>query len=128
MPTAGDFYECTLKEAHLGWGELGPSREDHNRSELEAYIPISKNVAERLLIYKQVDYNGRSSDGFLNCTVRATGSRSAGDPFAKQFQTKGDLREMGRWLKGHCGAVPGDIVRVEFTSQNDVVFTYIQVP
>lgn len=128
MPKAGDYYQCVLKEAHLNWGELGPSREEQNRSDLEAYIPISKKDAERLQIYKQTDYNGLSSDGFLNHIVRATGSRSSADLFAKQFQTKGDLEEMGRWLKDYCGAVPGDIVRVEFTSPNDVVFTYIRVP
>lgn len=78
MPKAGDYYECVLKEAHLNWGGLGPSREEQNRSNLEAYIPISRKDAERLQIYKQTDYNGRSSDGFLNHIVRATGSRSPG--------------------------------------------------
>ena len=34
------------KEAHLNWG-TGPCSEEQNRSNLEAYIPISRKDAEQ---------------------------------------------------------------------------------
>lgn len=126
MPDVGDWYEVELKEAHLKWGELGPSRRVVTRSYQEAYIQIPLSEARRLNILKAADYHAVSADGYLNHTVRATGSVNRYSPYAKQFQGKGDLKLIGRWLKDYLNAQVGDLVRVEFTSPFDVMFTFIR--
>lgn len=123
MPAAGNVFQVRLKPAHLRWGTLGQSRQSNPRSRLEAYVQIPLPYARAFTILPGSVFNGRSSDGFFNATVKASGS--TGTPKrAKQFQGNGDLKLFGRWFQ-HVNAQPGDIIQVEFTSPTDVVFTKI---
>ena len=56
----------------------------------------------------------------------ATGSTNSASPFAKQFQTKGNLKQMGYWLKDKLNAQPEDRILVEFISSSEVRFTLIR--
>lgn len=122
MPVAGNVYQISLLPAHLRWGTLGDSRRRTPRSPLEAYVPIPLRFARLFSIYSGSIFNGSTSDGFFNTQVRASGSAGDNLEYAKQFQGSGDLKLFGHWFQ-HVNAQPGDIIRVEFTSPMDILFT-----
>lgn len=127
MPKAGDCYEITLKEPHLNWGSY---RHTSTRGVVygEGYIQIPAQYAHSFDIYNSNMlghsnlYLCSSSDGFLNqVSVKASGSKRKGDPYAKQFQGAGDLRVFGDWFF-HVNAQPGDAVKVSWlTSKHFII-------
>ncbi|GGM39428.1 hypothetical protein GCM10011351_26980 [Paraliobacillus quinghaiensis] len=126
MAQAGDYYEIVLKEAHLEWGSRGESRVNSPRHEEESYIQIPSREALKLEIQKGDIYQAVSSDGNFIGEVKASGSQGPNNAYAKQFQGYGNLRTIGHWLKTQLNAQPGDIVRVVFTSENEVTFNFIR--
>jgi hypothetical protein len=131
MPSVGDIYNVTLKHAHLRWGTLGASRQKKQRNPLEAYVQIPVSDAECCSILPGTIFKGKSTDGFFQADVRASGSATKRNlrtgvitKYAKQFQGSGDLQLFGRWYH-HINAQPGDVIKVEFTSPYDVEFTKI---
>ncbi|MGG4496599.1 hypothetical protein [Brevibacillus reuszeri] len=122
MPSAGDSFFIQLKPPHLRWGTLGDSRRYNQRSQFEAYVPIPLNFARQFSIYSGSILNGSTSDGFFSTQVRASGSAGDNLEYAKQFQGSGNLKLFGFWFR-HVNAKPGDLVKVDFTSPTDVVFS-----
>ncbi|WP_097028591.1 hypothetical protein [Clostridium peptidivorans] len=124
MPQAGDSYTVVLKEAHLNWGT---HRYTYTRDRIygEAYIQIPLGVARSIGILRGAVFNCTSTDGQFNHPLRAAGCCTAGAIHAKQFQGDGDLKVLGTWLHGYCGANVGDRIEVTWTSPNDIVLRYI---
>lgn len=60
-----------------------------------------------------------SADGHFQGTLRAQGNQDQ-TTYAKQFSADGNLRAIGRWY-ANIGAVPGDIIRVSWTSPTDIL-------
>lgn len=125
MPISGDTFITTLKRAHLEWGSY---RHTSTRGTIygEGYLQIPRLDATRIGIHNSNlpgainTFNCNSVDGFLaNVTLKASGSSSAGDIYAKQFQGRGNLQLIGDWLN-HVNAQIGDRVRVTWTSPTDI--------
>lgn len=130
MANIGDSFITTLREAHLGWGEL---RYTNTREIIynEGYLQIPARIARRLNIYNSNQNNGNdeyginlfycnSSDGFLdNVTLKAAGCSNAGDVYAKQFQGSGDLKLLGRWFN-NINAQVGDRIQITWTDTNSI--------
>lgn len=126
MANAGDGFEVVLSQSHVAWGtyRFTNSREPING---EGYIPIPLNNARRFGLFNgngtnHVDILGKnlfeceSVDGYFHGILRAQGSRSLGDIYAKQFAGDGDLKALGRWY-AQIGARPGDRIRVYWISK-----------
>lgn len=133
MAVAGNSYIVEIKEAHLNWGT---HRYTNSRGIVygERYIQIPKQHARSFNIYNnnfQSDdilginvFNCSSTDGFLhNVELKACGSSSAGDIYAKQFQGNGSLQTIGAWYN-YIGAQVGDHVEVTWTSPYDIVIRH----
>lgn len=131
MAKVGDFYEITLKQPHLEWGEY---RYTDSRGIVygEGYIPIPADIAYSFGLLNSngtrgVDilgknlFNCMSSDGYYNGVVRAQGNQ-ADVNYAKQFSGDKDLKGIGDWFH-HVGASVGDKVLVEWISDTDIVIT-----
>ena len=129
MANTGDFYTVQLKAPHLDWGEI---RYTDTRTPIpgEGYIPIPANDASRLRLLNSNGTGGRdvfgenlfychSADGHFQGTLRAQGNQDQ-TTYAKQFSADGNLRAIGRWY-ANIGAVPGDIIRVSWTSPTDIL-------
>jgi len=127
MPKAGDTFEVELKPAHIQWGTRGQSRIGQGRSNKEAYIPISIRNARRYNILQATVFHAKSADGYFDHDVLASGSQGDNYEYSKQFHGYGNLKLIGYWLKDYCNAKPGDRVRVEFTSPDDILFTFIRI-
>src|SRR5690606_38271386 len=106
---AGDSFITTLNQAHLEWGT---HRHTNSRGFIygEGYLHIPRSDAMRIGIYNSNQpgatntFNCSSADGFLsNVLIKASGSSSAGDIYAKQFQGNGNLQLIGNWF-GHLNA------------------------
>lgn len=124
MPNTGDSYSAVLREVHLSWGTLSKDG-TRSRSELEAYIPIRAEIARELNIPQGAVYQATSSDGLYNHPLKASGSQGDRKQYGKNFESSGNLKILGQWLKNHCCARPGDEILVEWTSPTDIVLTYI---
>ena len=120
MPSAGDCYTVSLKEAHFDWGR---HRYTHTRVRIagEGYVPIPRIYAKLYDIHKGDRFTATFADGFPSFVARAAGNSTAGDIFAKQFQGDGDLKAFGRWYASCCAEV-GDTVSVTFTAPDIVLF------
>jgi hypothetical protein len=125
MPIAGDTFITTLKRPHLEWGSY---RHTGSRGIIygEGYLQIPRSEATRIGIYNSnypgaiTTVNCNSVDGFLtNVILKASGSSTAGDIYAKQFQGSGNLQLIGDWFN-HVNAQIGDRVRVTWTSPTDI--------
>lgn len=121
MAKAGDSFVVELSQSHVAWGTY---RFTNSREPIsgEGYIPIPLIDARRLKLFngngtRHVDkweknlFECESMDGFFRGILRAQGSRSAGDIYAKQFAGDGDLKALGRWY-AHIDARSGDKIRV----------------
>ncbi len=132
MAKAGDNYTIALKEAHLNWGgHRNTSSRDYIAG--EAYLPIPKKIAKAYGIvnsnatggrdvYGQNIFSFHTSDNFLEGNLKAQGSNSAGDIYAKQFSVKGDLKPLGTWYE-HIGATIGTQISVEWISPEEIVLS-----
>ena len=63
------------------------------------------------------------------CTIykgvlKAQGSSTAGDIYAKQFSGSGDLQAVGNWYKA-VNAKAGDIVRVKWVRPDEIVIEIV---
>lgn len=127
MPKAGQSYIVTLKQAHINWGTHRHTRTRPRRPD-EGYLQIPAFVAYAFDIKNNYGgnplYNANTSDGVLqNVTLLASGKQSKPD-YAKQFQSKGDLQILGRWIKSG-GTVVGDQILVEFITPTEILLTKI---
>lgn len=130
MPQAGDYFITTLKRAHLEWGSY---RHTNSRGIIygEGYLQIPKSEAKRIGIYNSNNpnalniFNCNSTDRYLqNVTLKASGSSSKGDIYAKQFQGNGNLSLLGDWFH-HINAQVGDQVCITWTSPTDILLHII---
>lgn len=134
MAMAGDTYMVTIKEAHLRWGT---HRHTNSRGLVygEGYIKIPLQYAKSFNIFNHNHsnadilginiFNCSSRDGFFNnITIKAAGSSTAGDIYAKQLQGNGSLQVIGNWYR-HVNAQVGDIVKVTWTSSTDLIIEKI---
>lgn len=127
MPKTGDAFTITLKEAHLNWGTKS-NKGVRCRNELEVYIPIPIKYARKFDIKQGSIFNAESRDGFYNHKLLAGGSQGDNNQYGKNFESKGNLRILGEWLKINRKAKPGDKVKVEWISKNKVLLTHIPKP
>ena len=132
MAKAGDSYVVTLKKSHLNWGTHRYTA-TRDYIEGEGYIPIPRHRAMAYALYNSNGTNKRdelgknifrysSNDGRFSGLLRAQGSNSAGDIYAKQFAADGDLKEIGRWFS-YIGASIGTKIQVEWTSPTDIIIS-----
>ena len=130
MPKAGDSYRVKLLDAHFKWG-VHRNTNTRDRISGEGYIKIPKEYARKFDIFNSNHANANnlytcsSSDGFLNkVTLKACGSSSAGDEYAKQFEGNGDLKLLGTWFH-HIAAKVGDEIEVVWSSSTALIITKI---
>ena len=133
MPKTGDSFIVSLTPSQLAWGTY---RNPTNRAPIqgEGYIAIPRNYAVAYKIYNSknwftgLGYNefiATASDGFINEELLlAQGNTEAGDPYAKNFAIKGDLKRLGAWF-AYAGASAGSKVKVTFTSPTEVYLEII---
>lgn len=134
MAVAGNSYIVTLRQTHLGWGEV---RYTNTRKIIrkEAYIPIPAGVAKSFNIYNaNFNPNGceilgvnifkcTSEDGFFKGVLKATGCVSKGDVYAKNLHGRGDLKALAPWYDS-WNAQAGDQVEVRWVSPTDIVIKH----
>lgn len=134
MAQAGNSFRVTLTPSQLGWGTerytgSRPVREG------EAYLAIPRKYAMEYDLFNSNNTTGNdilgqnifnciTSDGFLNCELKAEGCKSAGDVYAKQFAGNDNLRTLGDWYS-YVNAQVDDVVEVYFLSPTDVRLTLI---
>lgn len=130
MPNPNDSYVVTLKKAHLEWGT---HRYTNTRDRIygEGYLQIPRHMAETLGIFNSnqnkepIEYTCSSKDGFLkNVTLKASGSSTAGDVYAKQFQGSGNLKTLGEWYR-HINAQEGDQVEIFWVRPTEILISKI---
>ena len=133
MPKTGDSFIVSLTPSQVAWGTY---RNPTNIAPIqgEGYIAIPRNYAVAYKIYNSknsftgLGYNefiATSSDGFINEELLlAQGNTEAGDPYAKNFAIKGDLKRLGAWF-AYAGASAGSKVKVTFTSPTEVYLEII---
>ncbi|WP_024615329.1 hypothetical protein [Clostridium sp. Ade.TY] len=121
MATTGDFFTVDLHDVHLNWGTV--SRDgSRNRHPDEVYIPITMDTAMRLnLLNNCTEFNVHGQD----FTVKATGTQGTNGIYGKNLTSANGLRHLGRYLKGHLNAIPGNTVRVEWLSDTEVEITLV---
>ena len=124
MTRTGQHFEVVLKDAHLGWGKKGNSRSTVNRSEFEVYLPINSDNARTFDIKATEVFEAVSDDGYYSHNLKASGSQGPGNQYAKNFQSEGDLRKLGYWLKERRNAQTGDRIKVEFLGEHSVKLTH----
>ena len=124
MPTTGNHYTVTLKEAHIDWGR---HRYTNTRDRIpeEGYVKIPIEFARMYGIHNGDLYTATFTDDYPSFTARAAGTSTHGDIYAKQFQGDGDLKAFGRWY-AHCNAEVGDTVKVTFTAPDVILFELIK--
>lgn len=133
MPNTGNSFIVPLTQAQVEWGTF---RNPTNRNPIqgEGYIAIPRRWAKAYGIFNSnngqtgLGYNefvANSSDGFIvNEILLAQGDVKAGDPYAKNFAIKGDLKRLGAWF-GYVGATTSNSVKVTFTSPTKVLLEII---
>lgn len=133
MPKRGDSFIVPIGNAQHDWGTY---RNPTNRPliEGEAYFAIPKKYAIEYEIYNSnnpqvgLGYNEfyvTSRDGFLeNEILLAQGCSRAGDPYAKNFAIKGDLKRLGEWFE-YVGATTENSIKVVFTSPTEILLEII---
>lgn len=133
MPKNGDTFTVPIGDAQLKWGTF---RKPTNRNPVdgESYFAIPKEMAVKYGIFNSnhsqtgFGYNefyASSRDGFINNEVLlAQGCSKAGDPYAKNFAVKGDLKRIGDWFT-YCKATTANKVKVTFTSSSTLILEII---
>ena len=123
MPRAGNYYYVEIKPSHIDWGGYRHT-ETRDRIAGEAYVKIPRHYAEEFNIRLGSCYTAIFADGYDSFIARASGNSFAGDVYAKQFQGNGDLKAFGYWYQS-VGAKIGDMVKVEFVSESEILFTHV---
>jgi len=118
MDRTGLSMSVELKHVHLNWGTTSTTG-DRKRNELEAYIPIKIDDARRLNLKRGVSFYVKGQDFKL----RASGTQS--DGLGKNFQSEGNLKLLGWYLKEELGAKSEDIVEIYWESKTEVSITLI---
>ncbi len=134
MAQTGDSFIVELTPSQLGWGD---ERYTNTRTirHGEGYLAIHKEYARAFGLFNSNGTNGRdvigenifncvSTDGFLNCQLKAQGCSESGDIYAKQFAGNDNLLTLGDWY-AHVHANVGDRVEVLFTSPYDIQITLL---
>lgn len=133
MPQAGDSYIVPVTASQAEWGEY---RNPTNRDpvEGEGYIAIPLEYARRYNIFNSNntqtglgfnEFIATSRDGFINGEILlAQGCVRAGDPYAKNFSVKKNLKRIGGWL-AYNNVTTGNRIRVTFTSPTEVLLEII---
>ncbi len=125
MPKAGDNYEVDVKPSHIDWGEY---RNPTNREPIpgESYVKIPSEYARKYGIKRGDLFTAHFTNGHSSMTVKASGNGPCenGIQYAKQFEGVGPgaCKAFTPWYRS-CNAVPGDKIKVEFTSAEDIWFT-----
>lgn len=129
MAQKGDCYTFELKSTHISWGTI---RYTNSRGIIygEGYIKIPSACARNFKLYNSNGPTGlglnefrcTSSDGIFSGLVKTSGCSKAGEIYAKNMHGSGNLKAIGDWYY-KCGAQPGDIVKVEWTSPYDIVIS-----
>lgn len=133
MANTGDYYDITLKEPHIDWGNY---RNTNSRDmiEGECYIPIPADEAYRLKIYNQNGaggsdvlgknlFNWKSADGKFKGKLKAQGNQNDKN-FAKQLSGDDNLKALNPWFR-YINAQPGDTIRVTWESPTDIIIEKI---
>ena len=132
MPENGDYFEVTLRETHLRWGEYRSS-DSRVRIAGEGFIPIPANDARRIGIYNShngegIGYNefyAKSEDERYCGVIKTSGNSSAGSIYAKNISGSGDLKAFHNWFRD-ANIHPGTRIRIEWTSTTEVTFKVIE--
>lgn len=123
-------YKVKLKKAHLEWGT---HRYTSSRGKVygEGYIPIPAKISRALNLFNSNGTGGEdctgknifkctSKDGSFSCMLKAQGCSKAGNPYAKQFSAKNNLKALGNWY-AEINAEVGDIVEVKIIGENILI-------
>lgn len=133
MAKKGDSFTVSIGPSHLNWGTY---RNPTNRDPIpgEAYIAIPKEYARKYKLYNSnytqtgLGYNEfyvSTSDGYItNEILLAQGNTAAGDPYAKNFAIKGNLKRLGSWFS-YCKATTSNKIRITFTSSTSLILELI---
>jgi len=131
MPNKNDKLVTELKKAHLEWGTHRVPGGSRPIIYGEGYLQIPKKEATRLNIYNSnqananTEYTCSTSDGFLSSVVlKAEGSTTAGDIYAKQLAGSGNLKILGSWYS-NINAQVGDKIEILWTSPTSILLTKI---
>lgn len=130
MPSKGDSFTITLKSNHLKWG-TETRKGLRNRSVYEVYLPIPLGTAKKLGIMAAAVnendsiYKAKSADGNYNYPLKASGSAGEDLLYAKNFQSSGNLKMLGYWLKDKCHAKAYDQVKIEWIEEDEILLTFI---
>ncbi|MEK5230497.1 hypothetical protein MHB42_01855 [Lysinibacillus sp. FSL K6-0232] len=116
MDRTGSFMSVELKHVHLNWGTTSNSG-TRRRDEFEVYIPIPIDDARRLELRRGLTFYVNNQEFKL----RASGSQA--EDLGKNFESDGNLKLLGRYLKIELGAQPGDIVTIYWESNTEVSIT-----
>lgn len=129
MSKIGKVFKTHL---YTRWGERKPigKRQTDSRDVIleEAYIHIPQDVARTLGIYMSnqpkanTKYEAFDEHGRFIATLKAQGNSAGGNVHAKQFSGSGNLKALAPWVKD-CGIADGDILEVEFISENSMRIT-----
>lgn len=133
MPKKGDTFTVPIGNAQLDWGEY---RNPTNRVPVsgESYFAIPKVYAKKYGLFNSKhsqtglgfnEFYASTADGFIkNEILLAQGNSEAGDPYAKNFAFKGNLKRLGDWF-AYCGATTSNQVKVTFTSPTSLILEII---
>lgn len=125
MAKAGDYYVVEIKPSHLDWGEY---RNPTNREPIagESYVKIPSKDAKKYGIKRGDVFYANFANGMPSMQIKAAGNGPCenGIQYAKQFEGigHGACKAFTTWYKS-CNAKVGDLVRVDFLSSDEVLFT-----
>ena len=134
MPKQGDQFTVELKETNIEWGTYRNTNSRHQITG-ECYIPIPSSAAHQFGIYNsnhtqgrdilgQNIFNAKSTDGYFDGVVKASGNSQGGDPYAKNLSGQGNLKAFNDWFN-QMNVTVGTKIKVEWISSNDMIFTIL---
>lgn len=117
MNLTGKYFDVILKDIHLKWGTLGnKDGYPRNRHELEVYIPIPSKIAKEFNLLRGQCFNVQNCDFQL----RVSGSQGENKAFGKNFESAGNLKLLGEYLKQQLNLYPGSKIRIKWISQETI--------
>lgn len=125
MSRIGKGYKVELLDAHVDWGVF---RNPTNRPviEGESYVKIPASEARRLNLVRGSQYKAHFDNGHPVIDIKAAGNGPCerGVQYAKQFEGigRGACKAFTSWFES-INAKVGDEVRVEFITEEDILFT-----